>query len=140
MAQNVLAVIVGLILGSMANMALIMVSATIWEIPPGLDPKDAAGFRAYVETLPPAAFLFAMAAHLSQAIVGGAAAAWLGRSHRVALALVVGALTLAGSVANLVMMPSPAWMWVEVALVPLAAWGAGHAVAVQQRARATPAA
>lgn len=126
MFWNVISVVIGLLTGSMVNMALILVSGTIWPMPAGLDPDLPGAFAEYVASLPTAAMGFIMFAHLAQAGVGGGVAAGLGRSHRVWLAAAVGLFTVIGSVVNLMVLPAPAWMWSEVVLVPLVAVAGGR--------------
>jgi hypothetical protein len=50
-----------------------------------------------------------------------------------ALALVIGVLSLLGGVYNLATIGGPAWMWIEAPLYLVAAWGAG-AIEVRRRA------
>lgn len=133
MLRNIGAVIAGLVVGSIVNMSLVMLNSSVLNpMPPGTDMNDPAQFGAYIETLPGWAFLVVMAAHLGQATVGGWVAARLGASKPVVLALIVGVLTMLGCVANLLMLPGPAWMWIEVPLCLVAAWGVGT---LEQRRR-----
>ncbi|MCB9664665.1 MAG: hypothetical protein H6732_11175 [Alphaproteobacteria bacterium] len=123
--RNIGAVVAGLFLGSVANMAVIQLSWSLWPMPEGLDTSDYDALGAYISTLPTQAFLLVMVAHLLQAGLGGWVAARLGASRPRVLALVVAALTLLGGVANLLMLPAPVWMWVEVPLYLAVGWGVG---------------
>jgi hypothetical protein len=79
-----------------------------------------------IQSMPAAAWILVFAAHLGQAFVGGWVAARLGASHRMILAMTVGVLSLAGGIANAVMLASPLWTWIEMPFYPLVAWLAGR--------------
>ena len=129
MARNVLSVVLGLIVGMAVNMGLITLnSSVLYPMPEGVTFEDTAGFQAYLDTLPTPAFLMVMAAHLGQALVGGWVAARLSASAPVRLALIVGAITLAGGVQMLLTVKGPVWMWAEVPLYLLLALLAGRSV------------
>jgi hypothetical protein len=131
---NVLATIAGLVAGMCVNMALVMLnSAVLFPMPPGVSFEDQEKFAAYVGTLPAAAFLVVIAAHLGQAGVGAWIAARLAASRPMIPALVIGALTLAGCVMNLLQLPAPPWMWLEVPLCIAVAYAAGR---TEERRRA----
>jgi hypothetical protein len=125
MIRNIGAVFVGLIVGSVANMALIMGSWAIYPPPEGLDMSDQAQMAAFIATLPTGAFLMAIVAHLAQAAIGGWVAARLAGSHPLRLAMIVGALSMLGGVANMFQIDAPTWMWAEMPLYLAVAWGAG---------------
>ena len=66
------------------------------------------------------------AAHLGQAFVGGWVAARLGASRWMMLAMIVGVLSLAGGIANALMLSAPVWTWIEMPFYPVVAWLAGR--------------
>jgi hypothetical protein len=114
MLRLVGAAVVGLVVGSVANMALIFANLAIYPAPPGTDFQDTAQMAAFIGTLPPAAFVLPFLAHLSQAGLGGLVAGKLsGGTPQIPVGVVVG-LTLLGSVINLLQIPGPAWMWLEL--------------------------
>ncbi len=126
MLRNIGAVIAGLIVGSIVNMALIMLNATVlFPMPDGLDMSDTAAFNAYIADLPSTAFILVLAAHLGQAFVGGWLAARLGASRPVLLAMIVGALTLLGGIMNAMQIDLPMWMYIEMPLYLVLAFAAG---------------
>ena len=127
MVRNVVAVVVGLAVGMVVNMALVMLNVgVLFPMPEGTSMADPERFAAYLAALPATAFLVAVVAHLGQAFVGGWTAARLGASHPVVLALIVGGFTLVGGVINLIQLPGPTWMWLEVPLYLLVALAAGR--------------
>lgn len=144
MARNLAAVLIGLFVGNVLNGGLIAISSTwLYPVPPGFDFNDAQQMAAYIKNLPTGGFVMALVAHNLQAFGGGWVAARLGASRPMFLAGIIGALTLAGAVYNLVLLPGPAWMWVDVPLILALTWRAGrmevHRRAVLAR-RADPAA
>ena len=128
MLRNVAAVVAGLVAGMVFNMALIQLNTVFFPLPEGTTMADTPQMREAIKAMPGAAWILVMIAHLGQAFVGGWVAARLGASHRMALALVVGVLSLAGGVANAVMLDTPAWTWIEMPLYLVAAWFGGRLV------------
>ena len=128
--RNVFAVIVGLVIGMVANMALIMLNAVFYPMPEGMDMNDYEQLNAHIATLPTLAFILPLLAHLSQAFVGGWFAARLGKSRPIRLAMIVGVLSLVGGGANFYLLPdAPKWMMIELPLYLVLAFVAGRMVA-----------
>ena len=127
MLRNIIAVIVGLLTGMIVHMALLFLNTTIFPLPEGIsmmDPeasKDPA-FIAYVANMPAMGYIGVMIAHLSQTFIGGLVVGRMARSHHIVLAMVIGVLTLIGGVVNLIDLPHPWWMWLEVPLYLITAW------------------
>jgi len=138
MVRNILAVIAGLVVGMVVNIAFVMVNLALFPMPEGTDMNDPTAFAGYVETLPATAFILVLAAHLGQSFVGGWVAARLGASRPVLLALIVGVFTLLGGIANAMQVPMPAWMYVEFPLYLVVAWAAG-VLEARRRALSAPA-
>lgn len=107
--RNVLAVLAGLLVGSLVNMGLIMVSGKVVAPPPGADVTTLEGLKASIHLFEPKHFLFPFLAHALGALTGAFLAAFLAASRNMAMALVIGAVFLAGGVANMFMLPSPMW-------------------------------
>ena len=127
MARNIGALVVGLLVGMLLNAAVVQLSSTLlYPMPAGLDPNDPAQLYAYIETLPVTAFVMAIVAHVLQAGAGGWLAARLCASRPLALAGAIGAITVAGSIYNLRILPAPAWMWLEVPLLLVVSWQVGQ--------------
>ena len=91
-----------------------------------MDMYDPVQMNAYIATLPVAAFLVVMAAHLGQSFVGGWTAARLGKSKPLVLAMIVGVISLIGGVANMMSLDGPDWMLIELPLYLVVAWAAGQ--------------
>jgi len=134
MIRNILAVIAGLAAGMAVNMALVLLNAyVLFPMPPGTSMETPDLFQAYISGLPTAAFLVVLAAHLGQSFVGGWVAARLGSSRPMLLAMIVGVVSLAGGIMNMMTIKGPDWMVIELPLYLVVAWLAGR-IEVKRRA------
>lgn len=124
--RNAGAVIVGLVVGMMVNMALVMLNAyVLFPMPEGMDMMDPDQLNTYIVTLPPQAFITIIAAHLGQSFVGGWVAARLGSSHPIRLAMIVGVISLIGGILNAMEIHAPSWTLIEMPLYLVVAYAAG---------------
>ena len=130
MIRNVGAVLAGLTVGSIVNMGVVVLNATVlFPVPPDLDLQDPVQLQAWVAAAPITSLSVVILAHLAQAGIGGWVAARLGGSHPVPLALIVGGLSALGGIANLVNLSAPTWMWIELPLYFVVSGAAGWLVA-----------
>ncbi len=135
MIRNILSVVAGLFVGSVLNMALILLNAhVLFPMPEGMNMAEPEQMNAYIAGLPTIAFFVVLAAHLGQAFVGGWTAARLGASRPIVLAMIVGVLTLIGGIMNMLTIKGPSWMVIELPLYLVAAWLAGT-IEVKRRAK-----
>ena len=105
----VLSVALGLVLGSIVNMALIKVSGLVIPPPAGTDMTTAEGIRAALPQLDPRHFLFPFMAHAFGTLAGAFIAAKITPRYRLAGALTVGSLFFVGGIMAARMIPAPAW-------------------------------
>ena len=123
MGRTILAVLVGVICAWVVIMLCEFAGASLYPPPPGLDLRDPEQLAAFVAAAPTAAMALVLAGWTLGAFVGGWIAAKLSRLHRRGAALAVGAVVLAGVIANAMMIPHPWWFAVLGVLLPLpAAW------------------
>lgn len=123
MIQNIIAVVVGLAAGMTVNMSLILLNGKVlYPMPKGMDMKDSEQMNAYVATLPWTAILVVIVAHLGQAFVGGWVAARMGESCPLVLAMIVGAISLAGGIMMMRSVKGPKWMMIELPLYLVVAY------------------
>jgi len=107
--KNILAVLAGLIIGSVVNMGIIMISGSIIPPPNGADVTTMEGLKATMHLFEPKHFLFPFLAHAIGTLVGAFAAASIAAKHRARIALAIGVVFLIGGIANVMMLPSPTW-------------------------------
>lgn len=126
--RNILAVVAGLVTGSVVNMALIMLGAAVFPPPPGVDVNDVASINAHIGAYSVLQLLAPFAAHALGTLAGALVAARLAASHHLILALVVGVFFLAGGTMAVRMIPdAPLWynaLDLVVAYLPMAWLGA----------------
>ncbi|WP_088278742.1 hypothetical protein [Ideonella sp. A 288] len=107
--RMLLAVVVGFVLGSVVNMALVMLGGKVVSPPAGADVATMEGLKASIHLFEPRHFLFPFLAHALGTLVGAAVACGLAPGRPPGPAYIVGGLFLMGGVANAVMLPAPAW-------------------------------
>ena len=121
--RNSFAVIIGLFVGSLANMGLIMIGATVVPAPAGVDATTMEGLKAGMHLFGFKHFIFPFLAHAVGTLVGAFIAFKIGISQQCKLAMTVGVFFLAGGIANIIMLPSPLWFTivdVVCAYIPMA--------------------
>jgi hypothetical protein len=107
--RNILAVIVGLLVGSFVNMGLILISGYIIPPPADVDTSTMEGLKATMHLFQPKHFLFPFLAHALGTLVGALIAAKFAANHNMKFALAIGLLFFIGGLANVFMLPSPMW-------------------------------
>ena len=107
--KNILAVIVGLVVGSPVNMGIVMISGSIIPPPEGVDNTTMEGLKAGMYLFQPKHFLFPFLAHALGTFVGAFLAAIIAANRKMLFALIIGGFFLAGGIANILMLPSPLW-------------------------------
>ena len=129
-SRNILAVVAGVVVGSVVNMLIIMVSGYIVPPPPGVDLSDAESLKSSMHLFGPINFLMPFLAHAIGTFVGALLAALIAGSHKMLFALVIGGFFLIGGVMMVFMLPSPLWFSVVdlgLAYLPMA-WLGGKLV------------
>jgi len=127
--RGIVAVVFGTVVGGMILAAVEALGHRVYPPPPGMNPNDPESIRAAMAQLPMGALLFVLLAWAAGAVGGGWLAALIARRARVRLALLVGALLLAGGVFTLIQIPHPLWFQVVGVLVFLPAAYLGARVA-----------
>jgi hypothetical protein len=107
--KSILAVVAGWIGGSAVNMGIIMISGLIIPPPDGADVTTMEGLKASIHLFQPKHFILPFLAHALGTFAGASLAAVLAPNHKMRFALGIGVLFLAGGIANVFMLPSPAW-------------------------------
>jgi hypothetical protein len=121
--RYVLAIVAGLVAGSLVNMGLILLSGSVIPPPAGADATTLHGLRESIHLFEPRHFLFPFLAHALGTLVGAAVAAAVAPGRRLRVAMAIGIAFLVGGIANAAMLPAPAWFVavdIGVAYLPMA--------------------
>lgn len=110
--KNILAVVLGLILGSVVNMGIIMISGSIIQPPNGADVTTMEGLKESIHLFKPKHFLFPFLAHALGTLAGAFLATLISVSHKMKMAMLIGIFFLIGGITNIIMLPSPTWFTV----------------------------
>lgn len=112
MIRNIVAVLVGLVIGSMVNMGIIMISGSVIPAPEGVDVTTTEGLQAGMHLFLPQHYIFPFLAHALGTFVGALVAYQLAAQYKKSLAISIGVFFLMGGVANVLILPSPVWFTV----------------------------
>lgn len=107
--RNILAVIAGAIVGSVVNMAIIMMSSSLIPPPAGADVTTMEGLKATMHLFEPKHFIMPFMAHALGTLVGAFVATYVAANRKMVFAFLIGVLFLIGGIANVIMLPSPLW-------------------------------
>ncbi|MBC7884688.1 MAG: hypothetical protein H7X99_04395 [Saprospiraceae bacterium] len=121
--KNILAVIAGIIVGSVVNMCIISISSSIIPPPEGADVTTMEGLKASIHLFQPKNFIMPFLAHTLGTLAGAFLAAYIATNNKMNFAYGIGVFFILGGIANVVMLPSPIWFTildVVVAYIPMA--------------------
>ena len=129
-ARNILAIISGLIIGSVVNMGIIMISGSVIKPPSDADVTTMEGLKASIHLFEPKHFLFPFLAHALGTFAGALIAALIAVNNKMIYALVIGIFFLMGGIINSFLLPAPKWfifMDLMLAYIPMA-WIGGKII------------
>ena len=107
--RNIVAVLVGLIVGSAVNMGIIMISGSIIPPPEGVDLSNMESLKANMHMFEFRHFIMPFIAHAFGTFAGALLAGTIAASHQMKFAIAIGVFFLAGGITNVLMLPSPVW-------------------------------
>ena len=130
-SKNILAIVTGVIIGSVVNMGFIMISSSVIPPPDGADLTTTEGLIASMHLMEPKHFIFPFLAHALGTLVGAFIAVKIAATHKMRFALAIGTTFLIGGLINVMMLPSPLWFTIldlVGAYLPMAylAWKLGE--------------
>lgn len=128
--RNILAVVLGLVIGSIVNGAIIHISGDIIPPPEGADLKTMEGLKASMHLFTPKNFIMPWLAHALGTFVGALVAALIAANNKMKFAIAIGCIFLIGGIAAVMMIPAPMWFNVvdlTLAYIPMG-WLAGKIV------------
>lgn len=106
---NLAAVVLGLVIGSAVNMAIVMASGSIIPPPEGADVTTMEGLKASIHLFQPKHFLLPFLAHALGTLVGALVTYKVAILYNDRLAYVIGIIFMIGGIANILMLPGPLW-------------------------------
>ncbi len=133
--KNILAIIAGLVIGSLVNGALISVSGKIIPPPNGADVTTMEGLKASLHLFEPKHFVFPFLAHALGTLVGAFVTAMIAANNKMKFAIAIGVLFFIAGLINVVMLPAPMWFNVVdlvLAYLPMAYFGGKWATQKKQ--------
>jgi hypothetical protein len=120
--RNILAIVLGIVVGSAVNMALVALSPAVIPPPEGVSLSDPQSLNASIHLLEPRHYLFPFLAHALGTFAGASVAYLVAATRRPIFAYVIGIFFLAGGVAAVAMIRAPLWFIVldlVVAYLPM---------------------
>lgn len=124
--RNILALIAGILIGGMVNMALILLGPYLVPPPAGVDPTTEAGLKAGIHLLRPIHFLFPFLAHALGTQVGAYIATRIAITHQLLISIIIGINFLIGGILMVRMLSAPMWfntLDLTMAYLPMAILG-----------------
>lgn len=107
--KNFLVLIVSIIIGSMINMAIVMLSSTIISPPAGTDTSTIEGLKKALPLFTPKHFLFPFLAHALGTFFGALFAYKFSNKNPKLIAMLVGFIFLIFGSINVYTLPAPMW-------------------------------
>ncbi len=107
--RNILAVIVGIVVGGIVNSALVNIGPLVIPLPEGADVSSMEAIANSMKLFTPVNFLFPFLAHAVGTLVGAFLAAKIAVSHKMKLAIGIGFLFLLGGITAAAMLGGPVW-------------------------------
>lgn len=107
--KNILAVVVGIFVGSAVNFALVLAGHALIPLPEGADVSTAEGLRESMKQFTPIHFLTPFVAHALGTLVGAFLAAKIAASHQRKFAMAIGGFFLFGGIMAVKMYGGPIW-------------------------------
>lgn len=107
--RKILAILLGIVIGSLVNMFLVNISGTIIPPPIDADVTTAEGLKEAMHLFQPKHFLFPFLAHALGTFVGAFVAAKIAPTSKLAFAIGIAIFFFLGGLAAVFMIPSPLW-------------------------------
>jgi hypothetical protein len=108
-ARNILAAVLGFVIGSAVNLGLVNAGPSVFPLPEGANLSTMEGLRESMKLFTPMNFMFPFLGHALGTLAGAFAAARLAASHHMQFAIGIGAMFLLGGITMVVMCGGPVW-------------------------------
>jgi hypothetical protein len=119
MIRRILAVIGGILVGSIGVWLMERLGHSLYPFPVGLKPDDLEGFKKYVENLPFMGKFIVILGYALGALISGFVATKIADNGKPTAAIICGVIFTFFTIYNMVMLPTPIWFWILGVLV----WG-----------------
>lgn len=107
--RNILAVVIGLIIGAALNSFIVLISESVISLPEGVNPNDAESLKQNIHLFEPKHFLLPFLAHALGTLAGAFVAVKIGLSHHLRLALLIAVFFIIGGIMAVILIPAPIW-------------------------------
>jgi hypothetical protein len=133
--KSILAIIAGLIVGSVINAAIIFLSNAIFGSPEGMVLWDEESVKAHADKLTTANYVGTLLAHQLGTLVGAFVAAKVAPSRKMIFAAIIGVWFLSCGIYAASLIPAPGWFTIAdfVLYLPLAFFGGKSGGALMQK-------
>ncbi|SMD36357.1 hypothetical protein SAMN04488029_2849 [Reichenbachiella faecimaris] len=124
--KNILALIAGIVIGSLVNIGLIMLGHALVPPPEGMNPMDLESLKEFMPMFETKHFIGPFLAHGLGTLAGAFATAKIAANHQLKFALAIGVWFLYGGISMVLDFPSPMWFNVldlSMAYLPMAWMG-----------------
>ncbi len=124
--RNILAVVAGIVVGSIVNMGIIQLGPSLIPNPEGLDNSTMETLAATMHLFEAKHFIVPFLAHALGTMAGAFVVAKIALNHKMKFALGLGVFFLLGGIAAVFMLPAPMWYNVTdlvLAYIPMAYLG-----------------
>ena len=112
MGRNILAVVAGLFAGVIGIFLIEGVGHAVYPPPAGMDFNNPEQLREMMANMPVGALLMVAVAWAMGSFAGGVVAALIAMKSKITMSLIVGGLLMVAGIANMLMIPHPAWFWI----------------------------
>jgi hypothetical protein len=119
MVRKILAVVGGLVTGSICVGAVEWLGHKMYPLPAGVKPDNMEAFKEYIATAPFMALLFVIIAYALGALVSGYISTKIANDGKSRYAVICGIFFLLATIYNMIVLPTPIWFWV----LGIAVWG-----------------
>ncbi len=121
--KNILALIAGVVAGSIVNMGLVAISGSIIPPPEGVDPSNMESLKANMHLFEARHFIFPFLAHALGTLAGAFIVGLFAANFKLILALTIGIFFLIGGILMVLSVSSPLWFSIldlSLAYIPMA--------------------
>lgn len=107
--RSILAIVIGLVAGMLANMGLVTLSPMIIAPPENVDVTTTEGLQSSIHLFQPKHFIMPFLAHALGTFIGALVAMKIAQSNEKSIALFFGVFFLMAGISAVAMIPAPTW-------------------------------